>query len=151
MQPWAGALPHKLSPPTYANFPSSRGEALESGFHKTHDASMCTLDKPVDKNTPPPAPLPNTVSGGVGKKSSGAHTRWLKHSRGSPKTWGTKSQLVGATSGRECYITPAFSGILKDMGTKSELVGPTSGRKCYITPEFSGIPKERGTKSELDA
>ena len=28
---------------------------------------------------------------------------------------------------------------------------PTSGRKCYITPAFSGIPKERGTKSELDA
>ena len=22
--------------------------------------------------------------------------------------------------------------------------GPTSGRKCYITPAFSGIPKERG-------
>ena len=25
---------------------------------------------------------------------------------------------------------------------------PTSGRKCYITPAFSGIPKQRGTKSE---
>ena len=25
----------------------------------------------------------------------------------------------------------------------------TSGRKCYITPAFSGIPKQRGTKSEL--
>ena len=45
------------------------------------------------------------------------------HSRGSPNTW----------------------------GTKSELVGPTIGRKCYITPAFSGFPKERGTKSELDA
>ena len=26
---------------------------------------------------------------------------------------------------------------------------PTSGRKCYITPAFSGIPKQTGTKSEL--
>ena len=26
---------------------------------------------------------------------------------------------------------------------------PTSGRKCYITPAFLGIPKQRGTKSEL--
>ena len=25
---------------------------------------------------------------------------------------------------------------------------PTSGRKCYITPAFLGIPKQRGTKSE---
>ena len=33
------------------------------------------------------------------------------HSRGSPKTWGTKSELVGPTSGWKCYITPAFSGI----------------------------------------
>ena len=24
----------------------------------------------------------------------------------------------------------------------------SSGRKCYITPAFSGIPKERGTKSK---
>ena len=29
--------------------------------------------------------------------------------------------------------------------------GPTSGRKCYITPAFSGVPKQRGTKSELAA
>ena len=40
------------------------------------------------------------------------------HSRGSPKTMGTKSELVGPTSGRKCYITPAFSGIPKDKGHK---------------------------------
>ena len=153
------------------------------------------------------------------------------YSRGSPKTWGTKSELVGPTSGRKCYITPAFSGVSKDMGnkiriagahnlaemlhhpciladpqrhggqnqnwwgpqvganatsplhsrgstktwatkselvgpqsggnatsplhsrgsprtweTKSELVRPTSGRKCYITPAFSAIPKDMGNK-----
>ena len=70
------------------------------------------------------------------------------------------------TSGRKCYITPAFSGIPKQRGTKSEfghkwaemlhnpcVLGdpqmkedkirfwPTSGRKCYINPAFSGIPK----------
>ena len=72
------------------------------------------------------------------------------YSRGSPKTWGTKSELVGPTSGRKCYITPVFSGIpAKTWGTKSELVGPTSGRKCYITPVFSGIPKDMGNKIRI--
>ena len=100
------------------------------------------------------------------------------HSRGSPKTWGTKSELVGPTSGRKCYITPAFAGVPKDMGdkiriggahkwaemlhhpciledppetwgTKSDLVGPTSGRICYITPAFSGIPKDMGDKIRI--
>ena len=70
-------------------------------------------------------------------------------SRGSPKTWGTKSELVGPTSGRICYITPAFSGSPKTWGTKSELVGPTSGRKCYITLAFSGIPKDMGNKVRI--
>ena len=95
-------------------------------------------------------------------------------SRGSPKTWGTKSELVGPTTGRKCYITPAFSGVPKDMGnkirfggahkggaplhsraspktwgTKSELVRPTSGRKCYITCAFSGIPKDMGDKIKM--
>ena len=46
------------------------------------------------------------------------------------------------TSGRKCYITPAFSGVPKERGTKSELAGPTSGRKCYITPAFSGVPNK---------
>ena len=45
------------------------------------------------------------------------------HSRGSPKTWGTKSELVGPTSGRKCYITPAFSGIPKDIGNKIRIGG----------------------------
>ena len=40
------------------------------------------------------------------------------HSRISPKTGGTKSKLVGPTSGRKCYITPAFSDIPKDMGDR---------------------------------
>ena len=72
------------------------------------------------------------------------------HSRGSARTWGTKSELVGPTSGRKCYITPAFSGIpSKTWGTKSELVGPTSWRKCYITPAFSGIPKDMGDKIRI--
>ena len=100
------------------------------------------------------------------------------HSRGSPKTWGTKSELVGPTSGQKCYITPCVlggherhgeqnqnwwgpqvggnatsplhsRGFLKTWGTKSELVGPTSGRKCYITPAFSGVPKDMGDKIRI--
>ena len=72
-----------------------------------------------------------------------------RHSRGSPKTWATKSELVGTTSGWKCYLTPAFSGIPKDMGLNSELPGPTIGRKCYITLAFSGIPKDMGDKIRI--
>ena len=99
-------------------------------------------------------------------------------SRGSPKTWGTKSELVGPTSGRKCYITLAFSRIPKDMGDKirtggahkcAEMVnhprilggpqrhggpnqnwwGPQVDRKCYITPIVSGIPKDMGDKIRI--
>ena len=44
------------------------------------------------------------------------------------------------TSGRKCYITPAFSGVPKTRGRSQWW--PTSGRKCYITPAFSGVPKQ---------
>ena len=100
------------------------------------------------------------------------------HSRGSPKTWGTKSELVGPTSGRKCYITPAFSGIPKDMRNKiriggahnwAETVhhprilgdperhggqnqnwwGPQFGRNATSPPSSRGSPKTWGTKSEL--
>ena len=71
----------------------------------------------------------------------------------------------GPTSGRKCYITPAFLGV-PNKGTKSKpahkwaevlhqpcVLGctqtrgqsqrwPTSGRKCFITPAFSGVPKQ---------
>ena len=69
------------------------------------------------------------------------------------------------TSGRKCYITPAFSGVpkqgdkvkggpqvgggatspLRSRGPQTRGQGqwwPTSGRKCYITPAFSGVPKQ---------
>ena len=71
------------------------------------------------------------------------------HSRGSPKTWGTKSELVGPTSGRKCYITPAFSGVPKDIGNKIRMMGATSARKYYITPAFPGVPKDMGDKIRI--
>ena len=53
-----------------------------------------------------------------------------------------RQNQTGPTSGRKCYITPAFSGVRKERGTNSEMAGPTSGRKCYITPTFSGVPNK---------
>ena len=81
---------------------------------------------------------------------------------GGPQTWGQSQRWP--TSGRKCYITPAFSGVPKqgDKVNGGPQVGrllhhpcvlggphtrgqsqrwPTSGRKCYITPAFSGVPK----------
>ena len=79
-----------------------------------------------------------------GTKSKWAH-KWaemLHHPciLGGPQQRGQNQS--GPTSGRKCYITPAFSGVPKEMGTKSELAGPTSRQKCYITPAFSGVPNK---------
>ena len=71
------------------------------------------------------------------------------HSRGSPKTWGTKSELVGPTSGRKRYIAPAFSGIPKDMGGKIRIGGAHKWAKPDISPAFSGIPKDMGDKIRI--
>ena len=53
------------------------------------------------------------------------------------------------TSGRKCYVTPAFSGFPKQRGTKSEVgtsplpsKGPKKGRKCYVALVFSGVPSK---------
>ena len=55
------------------------------------------------------------------------------HSRESPKTWGTKSELVGPTSGRKCYITPAFSGI-PNKGDKVKAKKKQKKTKTKIFP-----------------
>ena len=112
-----------------------------------------------------------------GPQVSGNATSPL-HSRGSPKKWGTKSDLVSPTIGRKCYITLAFSGVPRDMGDKIRIGGAHKwaevlhhpcilggpqrdgesnqnwwgrqvGRKCYITPAFSGIPKDMGNKIRI--
>ena len=44
---------------------------------------------------------------------------------GDPQTKGTKSEVAPSH-------LPSW--------------GPTSGRKCYVTPAFSGIPKTKGDK-----
>ena len=97
------------------------------------------------------SPLHSRGSPTKGTKSKWAH-KWaemLHHPciLGGPQQRGQNQS--GPTSGRKCYITPAFSAVPNEMGTKSELAGPTSGQKCYITPAFSGNPKERGDKIRI--
>ena len=99
------------------------------------------------------------------------------HSRGVPKQRKAKSKgapspltFQGPTSGRKCYVTPAFSGVQKraDMlrqplhslgstnkGGKHQKWLPQpafseaqKGRKRYVTSAFSGVPKQKGTKSK---
>ena len=71
------------------------------------------------------------------------------HSRGSPKTWGTKSELVGPTGARKCYITPAFSGVPKDMGDKIRFGGAHKWAEMLHHPAFSGVPKDMGDKIRI--
>ena len=111
-------------------------------------------------------PLRSRGSPNKGTKSMVAH-QWaelLHHPcvLGGPQTRGQSQRW--STSGRKCYITPAFSGVPKqgDQIKGGPQVGgsatspprsrgpqtrgqsqrwPTSGRKCYITPLVSGVPK----------
>ena len=119
------------------------------------------------------SPLRSRGSPNKGTKSKVPHkwAEFVNHPcvRG-PQTRGRNQRWP--TSGRKCYITPAFSGnrsLLRSRGspnkkTKSKVphkwaqlphhpcvLGgpqtrgqnerwPTSGRNCYITPAFSGVP-----------
>ena len=70
------------------------------------------------------------------------------HSRGSPTTWGTKSDLVGPTSGRKCYITPAFSGVPKDMGDKIRIGGAHKWAEMLHHPCILGGPQRHGGQNQ---
>ena len=70
------------------------------------------------------------------------------HSRTSPKTWGTKSELVGPTSGRECYITPAFSGIPKGMGYKFRIAGVHKWAEMLHHTCILGDPQRHGEQNQ---
>ena len=70
------------------------------------------------------------------------------HSRGSPKTLGKKSELVGSTSGRKCYITPAFSGVPKDMGNKIKIVGAHKWAEMLHYPCTLGGPQRHGGQNQ---
>ena len=70
------------------------------------------------------------------------------HSRGSPKTWGTKSELVGPTSGRKCYITPAFSRIPKDMGDEIRIGGAHKWAQMLHHPCILGDPQRHGQQNQ---
>ena len=63
-----------------------------------------------------------------------------------PKQRGTKSKL--AHKWAEMLHHPLHSRGSPNEGGQNQN-WPTSGRKCYINPAFSGIPKQRGTKSKL--
>ena len=72
------------------------------------------------------------------------------HSRGSPKSWRTKKQnWWGPQVGGKATSPLHSRGSPKSRRTKSELVGPTSGRKCYITPAFSKVPKNKEDKGGM--
>ena len=70
------------------------------------------------------------------------------HSRGSPKTWGTKSELVGTISGWKCYITPAFSGIPKDMGDRIRIGGADEWVEMLHHPYILGDPQRHGGQKQ---
>ena len=72
------------------------------------------------------------------------------HSGGSPRTWGTKSELVGPTSGRGCYITPALSGITKDMGDKIRIGGAHKWAEMLHHPCILRDPQRKGDKIRIE-
>ena len=73
-----------------------------------------------------------------GEKSKVAH-KWAEVGR-QPRVLGgrktRRQRQKWPTKGRQCYITPTFSGVPK-QGDKVK--GPPSGQKCYTTPVFPGV------------
>ena len=69
---------------------------------------------------------------------------------GPQKQGGENQNWWGPQVGGNATSPVHSRGSAKTRGTKSELVGPTSGRKCYITPAFSGIPEDKGDKIRID-
>ena len=70
------------------------------------------------------------------------------HSWGSPKTRRTKSELVGPPSGRNCYITPAFSGIPKVKGDKIGIGGAHKWAEMLHHPGILGGPQSQGGQNQ---
>ena len=70
------------------------------------------------------------------------------HSRGSPKSRRTKSELVGPTSGRKCYITPAFSGVPKVKGDKIRIGGAHKWAERLHHPCILGAPQRQGGQNQ---
>ena len=70
------------------------------------------------------------------------------HSRGSPKSRETKSELVGPTSGRKCYITPAFSGVPKVKGDKIRIGGAHKSAEMLHHPCILGGPQSQGGQNQ---
>ena len=66
------------------------------------------------------------------------------HSRGSPKPRETKSELAGPTSGRVCYITPAFSGVPKVKGDKIKIGGAHKWAETLHQPCILGDTQSKG-------
>ena len=71
------------------------------------------------------------------------------HSQGSPKTRGTKAELVGPTSGWKCYITPAFSGVPKVKEDKIRNGGAHKWAEMLHHPCILGGPQREGDKIRI--
>ena len=71
------------------------------------------------------------------------------HSQGSPKSRRTKSELVGPTSGRKCYITSAFLGLPKVKEDKIRNGGAHKWVERLHHPCILGCPQREGDKIRI--
>ena len=123
----------------------------------------------------PSFPSPSSVAPGGGGRSKARQSLLsllllLKHSSRRRRrkevhlriTCGDKSEVAtsplpsrGPRRGRNCYVTPAFSGVpnakrgdkIRSGYLTPAFLGATRGRDCYVTPAFSGVPNaKRGDK-----
>ena len=70
------------------------------------------------------------------------------HSRGSQKSRWTKSELAGPTSGRKCYIAPAFSDVPKDKEDKIRIGGAHKWAEMLHHPCILGGPQSQGGQNQ---
>ena len=169
---WAELLHH----PCLLWGPQTRGQSQRwpTSGHNSYITPACLgVPKQGDKVKGGPqmgriatSPLPSWGSPNKGTKSKVPH-KWaevLHHPclLGVPQARGQSQRWP--TSGQNCYITPAFSGVSKQgdkvKGAKWAKVihhpcvlggpqtrgqrqrWPIGGQNCYITPAFSGVSKQ---------
>ena len=128
--------------PAFSGLPKDKGDKIRiGGAHKWAEMlhHPCILGGPQNQG--------GQNQNWWGPQVGGKATSPL-HSRGSPKTMRTKSELVGPTSGRKCYMTPAFSGVPKVKGDKIRIGGAHKWAEMLHDPCILRGPQSQGRQNQ---
>ena len=119
--------------PKYSGIPKTKGDKIRSGYLTP---AFSGADKWAEM-------LRHPYILGDPQNKGGHNQKWVPHPclLGGPQVGGN------ATSSLDTRGSPKHRGTKLEVGTSPlPSRGPTSGRKCYVTPTYSGILKTKGDK-----